>query len=380
MSRSRETAARRNAIRPISGRAVPLLALLLAAGCDTLEHLDRLHPRTGAPPVAPEVLASVDTATFWIGDPRPSRDERGAIGILVLWDAFDPRSAAIVPMVEAWHEAYARWGLRITGLHFAPYSFAGDTAVVGAAARRLGLRFPTAVLSVPPPAAVLAGRGPVIVWPGGGDSEPQWLQTPGDANAFEMRLRARLRQVHPDAGFPADGGGVARGVVPPGAARTLFLGVDRVEHGPLRGAKPGGAQPFVSPFRSEQEGALDTPVPVGWWTPLHDALEASRAGAANYLAIRYDAGPVGAVMGPPTGESKETGPARIWILEDEHWLAPADAGADVRFDARGGSYVDLDATRLYALTRGGAHVLKLSPDAPGTRLYSFTFESAAPRP
>ena len=140
------------------------------------------------------------------------------------------------------------------------------------------------------------------------------------------------------------------------------------------------AQPFVSPFRSEQEGSLDTPVPVGWWTPRHDVLEASRAGAANFLAIRYDAGPVGAVMGPPAGDSQETGPARIWILEDEHWLRPAGARAGVRFDPRGGSYVDLDATRAYALTRGGAHVLKLSPEQPGTRLYSFTFESETPRP
>ena len=361
-------------------RGLLLATLLFSAGCDTLEHLDRLHPRTGAPPVAPEVLAAADTATRWIGDPRPARGERAAIGILVLYDAFDPRSAAIVPMVEAWHEAYARWGLRITGLHFAPYSFAGDSAVVGAAARRLGLRFPTAIVSSPPPAAVLAGRGPVIVWPGGGDAEPQWLQTPGDANAFEMRLRARLRQLRPDAGFPADGGGVARGVVAPGAARTLFLGIDRVARGPLRGAKPGAAQPFVSPFRSEQEGGLDTAVPVGWWTPRRDLLEASRAGAANFLAIRYDAGPVGAVMGPPTGESAEAGPARIWILQDEHWLTPADAGSDVRFDPRGGSFVDLDATRAYALTRGGAHVLKLSPDQPGTHLYSFTFEAATPRP
>ena len=379
MARTAPRGPRLSSARAAAARNLVTLAVLLA-GCDTLEHLDRLHPRTGAPPVAPEVLASVDTATAWVGGPRPARGERGSIGILVLWDAFDPRAAALVPMIEAWHEAYARWGLRITGVHFAPYSFAGDSAVVGAAARRLGLTFPIAVLSNPPPAAVAAGRGPVIVWPGGGDSEPQWLQTPGDANAFEMRLRAKLRQLHPDAGFPADGGGVARGTVPPGAARTLFLGVDRVARGPLRGARTDAPQPFVLPFRSEQEGSLDTPVPVGWWTPRRDALEAARAGAANFLAIRYDAGPVGAVMGPPPGGERETGAARVWILEDERWLTPADAGADVKVDPRGGSYVELDATRAYALTRGGAHVLKLSPDTPGTRLYSFTFEAATPRP
>ncbi len=360
---------------------------LFATGCDTLEHLDRLHPRTGAPPVAPEILAATDTSTQWVGGPRPARGGgtrggsrgSGAIGVLVLWNAFDPRCDAIVPMVEAWHEAYARWGLRITGLHFAPYPFAGDSAIVGAAARRLGVRFPNAVVAGSPPAALAAGRGPVIVWPGGGDAEPQWLQTPGDANAFEARLRMKLRQIHPDAGFPSDGG-VPRGAVAPGAVRTLLLGTERVERGPLRGATPGRAQPFVSPFRSEQEGALETPVPVGWWTPRRDVLEAARGGAANFLAIRYDAGPAGAVLGPPGAASIESGPARVWILADDRWLTPADAGEDVKFDAHGGSYVDVSETRAYSIARGGSRVLKLSPDVPGIRFYSLTFEAAIARP
>jgi len=361
--------------------AAALIALgVLAAGCDTLEHLDRLHPRTGAPPIAPEILAAADTCTQWVGGPRVARGEPGAIGVLVLWNAFDPRCAGVVPMIEAWHEAYARWGLRITGLHFAPYPFAGDSAIVGAATRRLGVRFPTAIVSTPPPAAVMAGRGPVIVWPGGGDAEPQWLQTPGDANAFEARLRMKLRQIHPDAGFPSDGG-VPRGAIAPGAARTLRLGTDRVEHGPLRGATPGRAQPFVTSFRSEQEGSLDTPVPVGWWTPQRDRLEAARGGAANFLAIRYDAGPAGAVMGPPGAPATDLGaPARVWILADDRWLTPADAGDDVKFDAHGGSYVDVGETRLYSIARGGSRVLKLSPDVPGIRFYALTFEAAPARP
>ncbi|MEO5616963.1 MAG: hypothetical protein ABIS67_04265, partial [Candidatus Eisenbacteria bacterium] len=351
-------------------------ALALLAGCDPVARMEQLHHRDGPPPVPPEVLAYADTATEWVGGPRHARGERGSIGIMILWNGFDPSCVAMMPAIEAWHEAYARYGVRITGLHFAPYAFAADSAVVGANTRRLGLRFASAVLSAPPPAGLNAGRGPVVIWPGGGDPAPHWLTTPSDANAFEARIRQKLRQTRPDAGFPADAAlGVAREAVPPMPVRTLRLGTHGIERGPIRGAAVDRAQPFVSPFRAEQEGPLDTPVPVGWWTPRADAIEAARGGAANVLAIRYDAGPLGLVMAPPTATV-----AKVWVLQDEKWLDAADAGEDVRYDSRGASYVDVGETRLYAVTRGGAHVLKLSPDVAGVLFHAITIEAAPARP
>ncbi len=369
--------------RPASGRgarrgtraARAFAAALLLAGCDPVKSLEKLHDRGGPPPVPPEILALASTATEWVGGPPHPRGERGSIGILVLWNGYDPRCLAMLPAIQAWHDAYARYGVRITGLHFAAYPFAADSAVVGANARRLGAGFPSAVLPLPPPAALAAGRGPVLVWPGGGDPAPQWLSTPTDAAVYEARIRQKLRQLRPDAPFPADGrAGVERGApLPP--ARMLPLGARLAERGPLRGAAEGKSQPFVSPFRTEQEGPLETPVPAGWWTPLADAVESARGGAANLLAIRYDAGPVGVVMAPPAA-----GPARVWVLEDERWLDPGAAGRDVRFDARGASYVEVESPRHYAVSRGGAHVLKLSPEEAGVRFYAFTFEAATARP
>lgn len=356
----------------------PALAAVLSllAGCDPVARMEQLHHRDGPPPVAPEVLAYAGTATEWVGGPRHERSDGGSIGVMILWNGFDPACVAMMPAIEAWHEAYARYGVRITGLHFAPYDFAADSAVVGANARRLGLRFPSAVVSGPPPAGLAAGRGPVLIWPGGGDPAPQWLTTISDASAFEARIRQKLRQMRPDAGFPADAAlGVVREAVPPVPARTLPLGARGIERGPLRGAVLDRAQPFVSPFRTEQEGPLDTPVPVGWWIPRADAVEAARGGAANVLAIRYDAGPVGLVMSPPA-----TGGAKVWVLQDEKWLGPGDAGADVRYDSRGASYIEVAEPRHYAVARGGAHVLKLSPDVAGVRFHAFTIEAAPARP
>lgn len=350
--------------------AAAVLAAALLAGCETLE---RMHDRGGPPPVPPEVLAAADTSAQWVGGDRAGGPVRPLIGIMILWNGFDPRCAELMPGIEAWHEAYAHFGLRIVGLHFAPYPFAADSAAVGATVRRLGLRFTNAVVSEPPPAALAAGRGPVVIWPGGGDPAPQWLSNRSDLEAFDARLRARMRKLHPEVTFASDGPIVREPEAAP--ARTLFLGTNRVDRGPLRGATADRSQPFVSPFRSDQEGSLETPVPVGWWTPRGDALEAARGGAANYVAIRYDAGPVSLVMAPPAA-----GAARVWVLEDDRWIAPANAGPDVKFDARGAAYVEVAEPRLFGISRGGRHVLKLSPEAPGVRLYAFTIEAARPRP
>jgi hypothetical protein len=100
-------------------------------------------------------------------------------------------------------------------------------------------------------------------------------------------------------------------------------------------------------------------------------LTAARGGAENFVALRYDAGALGAVLGPPG-----SGPARVWVLRDDRWLTVAEAGADVRIDGRGASFVMVDHPRLYAIagmTRG-EHVIKLSPDVPGTTIYALTFE------
>jgi hypothetical protein len=352
-----------------------LAGAVLLSGCDVVEKMEKRHFGSGPPPIPPEVLAAVDTTTVWLGDPRAGKGETPVIGIVVLWNGFDPRCVEMIPAAEAWHEAYARYGVRITGLHFTPYDFAGDTAVVAAAMRRLGVRFSTAVVAVPPPAALAAGRGPVVVWPGGGDPAPLWLSTPSDVRVFEARLRAKLRRVVPEGRFPEEGPlGIARSPEAP-ATRTIALRAGGPQRGPLRSVEPDRAQPFVEPFRTEQENALDTPVPVGWWTPRRGSLEAARGGAANYLAIRYDAGAVGLVLAPPAGSS-----GRVWILQDEHWIAAADAGPDVRWNESGAAFVEVTETRPYAITRGGRHVLKLSPEKPGIRFYALTFEAAAARP
>jgi hypothetical protein len=111
---------------------------------------------------------------------------------------------------------------------------------------------------------------------------------------------------------------------------------------------------------------------VGWWTPGAEALEAVRGGAANFVAIRYDASHVGLVAAPPRDDE-----TRVYLLLDEEWVPRERAGEDLRFDADGASYVEVDEPRLYRLLQNTRrHVLKLSPRDAGTKLYALTFEPA----
>ena len=147
--------------------------------------------------------------------------------------------------------------------------------------------------------------------------------------------------------------------------------------GPLASATPGRPQMFTAQFRFQIEGDPFIPYPVGLWTLDGDGLTARRGGAANFVAMRYDAPQVGAVLGTPPSRA-----VRAWLLVDEHWLRPEQLGRDARLDSRGASYVLVSAHRLYDLCRSspGRHVIKISPEVPGLTVHAMSFEREAPAP
>lgn len=318
-------------------------------------------------------LPRLEGMTWLNGGPLPPDSLRGHVVALALWSDTDPGCLANLPAVEAWHQAYARYGVRVVGVHAPDFSFAADSAVPARIVRRLGLGFPVALdpacrirnlLGDPAdgPLVLIAGPDGRILARGSGRA--------GIARA-DGALREALRRLRPEVGFPA--GRVAAPATAAAPLRTVFLGVGRVPGGPLANAESRRAQPFTAQFRFQVEGAPWTPYPVGWWTPDAEGLAAARGGAANFVAMRYDADRVGVVMSPPA-----SGRSRVWILRDEAWLAGGALGADARLDSRGASYVDVTEPRLYFVSRGaGKHVLKLSPEEPGLAIHAFTFETAA---
>jgi hypothetical protein len=281
----------------------------------------------------------------------------------------------MMPTIESWHEAYARFGVRVIGIAFAREQSLRDSVVATIAATRLGLRFPNAVSFGPAPAALNEERGPVVVLHDGTDQPAKWIGGPISARVLENSLHKSLRAHHPDIQFPVDASSIS--LVEESAPRWKRVGLAPAEvtTGPLATAKLDQPQPFTAQFEFQESPANQVPVPLGWWTPRRDGLDAARPGPANLIAIRYDAGPVIATLSPPV-----TGSSRVYVLQDEHWISRSDAGEDVQFDSKGAAYVEVTQPRLYAIARGGRHVLKLSPDDPGIHFYAFHFGPAVPKP
>jgi hypothetical protein len=314
-------------------------------------------------------MPALDSVATWIGE-RPAAIVAGDPEVVVVYADTDPLAPELLSAIESWHQGYAGWGVRVVGLHRPQFAFATDSARAARAAQRLQLSFPIAhdpALLVPlpedlPPTCALVG-------PAGGAAA---VVVKGTASlvAADRWLRDRIRAAHPDQHFPSD---PAYPRVPPDRprARAIRLGAGQAREGPLADATPGVPTPFITQTRFEEESRLWVPVPVGRWTLAGEGLVADRGGAANFLAIRYDAGRVSVVAGAEREE-----PTRLWVLRDETWVPRAIAGADLRFDASGASYVEVGEPRLHEAIDGdrGAHVLKLSPEAPGLTLHALTFD------
>lgn len=65
--------------------------------------------------------------------------------LVEFWDFCRPNSLRTLPYLRAWHERYARDGLRIIGVHDAGFAPSEDPEAVGAAVARLGIPYPVVV-------------------------------------------------------------------------------------------------------------------------------------------------------------------------------------------------------------------------------------------
>jgi hypothetical protein len=327
---------------------------------------------------APERLPALPADGWHHGGPLTADSLGGSIVVLAVFSDTHPSTYETLPRLEQWHEAYARFGVRVVGVHAPEYAFATDMKVVERLAARLGLSFPIVEDPGLQTLAALGSRGnEVLLVLAGPDGRVREVRVAGDPPLdlplLEHGLRALLRDAHPGRNFPGGAGPGAPEPGTPSPVRTVRLGSSSVVDGPLAGAAHGRAQPFTAQFRFEVEGTPYVPYPVGWWIARPEGIEAARGGAAQFLAIRYDAPRVGVVASPPP-----SGHTRLWILRDEAWLPAAALGEDAKSDASGASYVDIEAPGLYFVTRGpGAHVLKLSPEDPGLTLHALTFEPDA---
>lgn len=353
-------------------RAPLIVALVVVLG--VVAWVLFLRSRGTPEPLPDRAPPRLEEAAGWLGPPLPSDSLAGVPSVFVVWSDTDPASPDVLHEAEGWHLAYARFGLRVIGVHAPEYSFAADSAVPARVARAAGVGFPVALDPSLTLADALGGAADaprIEVFDRGGQLAFDGVGRGALVGAHREILRL-LRAAHPDAVLPAP--------PPPGSGagvddvRTVALAVGRVSSGPLSDVSAGEPITFTAQFRYQVEGSPWVPYPVGRWAPGGEGLTAARGGAANFVAIRYDADRVDVVAGPADGH-----PVRLWVLRDEHWLTPASLGEDAALDERGASFVEVSEPRLYRVARGGGeHVLKLSPEEPGVTLYAFTFEWKRP--
>ena len=324
----------------------------------------------GASDSSGSLLPRLDSTLVWVGGPpRAINDSAGTL--LVLWTLSEPAALSAVVESQQWQDLYAEKGLRVLGVYVPRFSFDADSTVVAREMKRLGVRFPVALDTG---LTLLNHLAP-------GSRLPQWVvagpdglvrASESDPRAAERAVERAVVAIHPELANP----GVADSAPPPAPAANpihapVYLGASAERHGPLADVAPGAPRLFHAAFQREIDGAPWVPYPVGTWSLEADGLRATRGGAQNYLALRYDGGPLAVVASPAAGRT-----TRLWVLRDDAWLAADALGSDARLDGRGASYVDVGSPRLYALCRddGHAHTIKLSPDDPGLVLHELVFE------
>lgn len=343
-----------------------LLALLavLALAFAVWRTAPRLLPGLREPARATGRLPALDgSAVWWNGRPDSLS---GRPVLVLLWSESDPRTPPALAALRAWHAAYAPLGVRVVAVHTPEYAFAADTSVTGTIVRREALEMPVASDAAGQLAAAFGGAtdGPHAVL--ADESGVVLVDVVGKLGAVDEGLRAWAARARPDAVPPP------LEVPASPEVHVVRLGAGELKRGPLAGIPAGHSEVFTAQFRYQEEGGLWIPFPVGGWRVRAEGLEATRGGAANFIAIRYSAARAGLVVSPPPG-----GRARLWVLVDDRWPREGERGADLAADQRGAAYLEVTAPGLYWIGQGrGERILKLSPDVPGVTLHALIFENA----
>ncbi len=325
-------------------------------------YLARQHRAAESPTVPADPLAALGGASGWLnGGPLGADSLRGHDVVVMLWSDSDPVSLARLPDVQAWQQAYGRYGVRVIGVHEPEYAFAADSAVPGRALRRAGVTFPVALDAGYRVGSRVGAEDDLPAWVVVDAHGARAFAASGDRAEFvHQALRALVRRERPDAGLPEDAAPPA--TTDPAAVRRVFFGSSRAT-GPLAQARPGETETFTAQFRFQEEGEAYTPYVVGRWTPSSDGVTSARGGASDYAAMRLEGGEVSAVIGA-------TQPTRVWVLSDDAWLPESARGGDVHADARGATYLEVSEPRLYTIGKlAGPHAIKLSPEGPGVTFY-----------
>ena len=338
------------------------LALVLAAATlGPIRTCSAVRPLTPAAPEFPEGAAWLNSKPFSL---KALKDKRVIVIAFLNTSTID--SIRSLRRLNRWWEQYALHGLLVIGVHASDFDFDRDPLVVREALRRLKIRFPVVLDSGRRIWRAYSNEG----WPALYliDHKARIIHDQlgeGGLAEFEHELLDALGRLN---GYKA---GSYR--VPEDAPRAdcqkatpaRYLGA---RHGTTIGEVKRRSLEAILEARDGELGR------AGPWTADAEALRfagADNASLSAQVSLIYAGAEAHAVLARKTPK-----PTRVYVKQDDLWMRPDNAGADIRFDDSDRSYVTVDAPRLYYIAknaRGEPHDLRLIPSARGTDLYSFEF-------
>ena len=301
--------------------------------------------------------------------PHHIADYRGKVVLVDFWEYTCINCIRDFGVVKRWYTKYHPYGFEVIGVHYGEFNIGFDVNNVKEA--RAALQ-----------AAVAGGRRSE-----GNDVEGvsgRWL-----ARALPYRpertdrdegLRRGQQPADGDEDSRAAGGRTSRSDEDPARsgrrrvpARSAGTPTQETYVGEIYGrgsvedmnGHHAGEEVDFRPPHSPADGAVEL---VGRWKIENDGVTSAGKGAR--AEVRYHARSMYAVL-----SLKGAKQVRVNLFQDGAPMPKDDAGADVKFDAKG-AYLDVTEARAYYLVRSPrftAHLISLEPEGPGLTLHSFTY-------
>jgi thiol-disulfide isomerase/thioredoxin len=331
-----------------------------------------------------ETMPNFEGGAGWLNSPPLSPDQlRGKIVLVDFWEYTCVNCLRTLPYLRAWYARYHDDGLVIVGVHTPEFLFSQDRSNVASAVQRLDVTWPVVLDDN----YAIWKRFDNDEWPHEYLFDQQGKLVEGVAGEgfyqrTEGKIQDLIRASNPQAKLPA-----VMALLPqdnytkPGAVcypktPEILIGRSRIADppmammgsgGPGGNAPAGGDQNFIDPGGTHGDGDIYL---NGYWHPADGGIISG--GSGGYVSLQYHAIQAVAVM------RSDNGTARVTVTQDGKPIAHEDAGADIKYDDRGNSYVEVSQPREYELVMNAAfghHDLRLSPSNYGVGIFSFDFES-----
>ena len=328
----------------------------------------------------------------WLNtEPFTMEDKRGQIVLVDFWTYTCVNCIRTLPYIKEWHDKYADMGLVILGVHAPEFEFEKLPENVVMARDDYDLKYPIAQDNDHQTWRAFENQ----YWPAKYliDKDGAIRYTHFGEGAY-IETEAEIRKLLVEAG--ADLAAVAISTEPEQEVdERAFTGTDpfarqtrELYAGFIRnfGALRGGTPPYVmhEDFYGAPSQDLMYEDPGDhrnhhmylqglWHNGLEELVHARETEAyEDYLALTFMAIEVNVVL------SEGDAPYDVRVTIDGRPLEETEAGADIKFDEEGNSFVTVDASDIYHLVQlpeYSGHELQLSSNSDQMAVFAFTFGS-----